>query len=299
MGTAAATGIIDAHHHVWDLSVRDQPWISGTQMAPIRRSFSLADLRPSAKAAGVDATVLVQTVTVAAETPEMLALAAADPLVAGVVGWTDLTSPAIADELARLAAGPGGEHLVGIRHQVQTEPDPDWLCRPDVIRGLRAVAAAGLCYDLVVRPRQLPAATCAAAAVPGLTMVLDHAGKPPLASGQLGTWTAAVRAFAAQPGTVCKLSGLVTEAPSGAPLAAFIPAADVLLSAFGPGRIMFGSDWPVCLLAADYAGVLRLAKSLTARLSEAERAAVFTSTADRVYGLSGPVHGAAPARPPA
>src|SRR6202034_3783436 len=159
--------IVDAHHHVWDLAVRDQPWIAGPSMAAIRRSFRVDDLRPSAQAAGVSATVVVQTVTVAAETPELLALAAADPLVAGVVGWTDLTSPAISDELARLTNGsgePGAGRLVGIRHQVQSEPDPDWLRRPDVIHGLRAVAAAGLCYDLVILPHQLPAACHAAAA---------------------------------------------------------------------------------------------------------------------------------------
>ena len=144
--------IIDAHHHVWDLAVRDQPWIAGQEMAAIRRTFTVDDLRPAARAAGVGATVVVQTVTVAEETPELLALAAADPLVAGVVGWTDLTSPAVSDELARLAGGPGGGRLAGVRHQVQSEPDPDWLRRPDVIRGLRAVAAAGLAYDLVVLP---------------------------------------------------------------------------------------------------------------------------------------------------
>src|SRR5258708_17086900 len=122
--------VIDAHHHVWDLAVRDQDWITGEQMAPIMRTFTLDDLRSAAREAGVSATVLVQTVTVAAETPELLALAAADPLVAGVVGWTDLTSPAIADTLAGLAAGPGGGYLVGIRHQGQSEPDPHWLRRP-------------------------------------------------------------------------------------------------------------------------------------------------------------------------
>ncbi len=277
--------VIDAHHHVWDLAVRDQDWITGEPMAPIRRSFTLEDLRPAALAAGVDATVLVQTVTVAAETPEMLALAAADPLVAGVVGWTDLTSPAIAGTLAGLAAGPGGGRLVGIRHQVQSEPDPDWLRRPGVIRGLRAVGTAGLCYDLVVRPHQIPAASFAAAAVPGLTFVLDHAGKPPIASGDIGVWTAAIREFAALPNTACKLSGLVTEAAPGAGPREFVPVADVVLSAFGAERVMFGSDWPVCLLAGDYAGVTALARSLTAGLSDAERAAVFGATAARVYGI--------------
>jgi len=287
--------VIDAHHHVWDLSVRDQDWITGPEMTPIRRGFSPDDLRPDARAAGVTATVLVQTVTVAEETPEMLALAATDPLLAAVVGWTDLTSPGIAGELEALAAGPGGGYLAGIRHQVQSEPDPDWLRRPDVIRGLRAVAAAGLCYDLVVRPHQLPAATYAAAAVPELTMVLDHAAKPPIATGDLGPWAEAIRAFAARPNTVCKLSGLVTEAAPGAPESAFIPVADVILGAFGPYRVMFGSDWPVCLLAADYADVIGLARSLTTGLAEAERTAVFASTAARVYRIGVSVRGAAAA----
>jgi L-fuconolactonase len=225
-------------------------------------------------------------VTVAAETPEMLALAGRDPLVAGVVGWTDLTSPAIGDELARLAAGPGGGRLVSIRHQVQSEPDPDWLRRPDVIRGLRAVAMAGLCYDLVILSHQLPAAAYAAAAVPGLTLVLDHAGKPRIADGDLGAWAAAIRDLAALPNTMCKLSGLVTEAPHGAQPRAFAAVAGVVLGAFGADRVMFGSDWPVCLLASDYAGVMALARSLTAGLSPAERAAVFGATAARAYRLA-------------
>jgi L-fuconolactonase len=286
--------IIDAHHHVWDLAVRDQPWISGPDMAVIRRSFTLDDLRPHATAAGIGATVLVQTMDVTAETPEMLALAARDPLLAGVVGWTDLTSPAVADALDGLVAGPGGGRLVSIRHQVQSEPDPDWLRRPDVIRGLRAVAAAGLCYDLVVRPHQLPAAVHAAAAVPGLTLVLDHAGKPPI-GGDLTGWAAALRDLAARPNTVCKLSGLVTElapeVPPDAGQAAFAKVADVVLSAFGADRVMFGSDWPVCLLASDYAGVVALARSLTAGLSAAERAAVFGETAARAYQLGPPASG--------
>ncbi|HEX3965539.1 MAG TPA: amidohydrolase family protein [Trebonia sp.] len=282
--------VIDAHHHVWDLSVRDQDWITGPRMGAIRRSFCADDLRPAARAAGVTATVLVQTVTVPDETPEMLALAAADPLVAAVVGWADLTSPAVADDLARLADVPGGRYLAGIRHQVQSEPDPDWLRRPDVIRGLRAVAAAGLCYDLIVTPHQLPAAAYAAAAVPELTMVLDHAAKPPLSGSavpdsDLGSWAASIRALAAQPNAVCKLSGLVTEAPAGAPDSAFLPVADVILNEFGPQRIMFGSDWPVCLLAASYADVVRLAAFLVGRLPAADQAAVFGLTAARVYGI--------------
>jgi L-fuconolactonase len=283
--------IVDAHHHVWDLGVRDQDWITGPELAVIRRSFWMDDLRPSAAAAGVTATVVVQTVTVAAETPELLRLAATDPLLAGVVGWTDLTSAAVADELAALCDGPGGDYLVSIRHQVQSEPDPDWLRRPDVIRGLGAVAAAGLCYDLVVRPHQIAAASYAAAAVPGLTFVLDHAGKPPIAAGGLAPWTAAIAEFAARANTVCKLSGLVTEAAPGAKLSQFAAVADVILSAFGPDRVMFGSDWPVCLLASDYAGVVGLARELVTGLSDTERTAVFAATAARVYGIPMPAPG--------
>jgi L-fuconolactonase len=279
--------IIDAHHHVWDLAVRDQDWLSGQEMSALRRSFSVDDLRPAAQAAGVIGTVLVQTVTVAAETPEMLALAAADPLVAGVVGWADLTSPAVADELARFMSGPGGSYLASIRHQVQSEPDPDWLRRPEVIRGLGAVAAMGLCYDLVVLPHQLAAASYAAAAVPDLTFVLDHAGKPDIAGGVLDQWAAAITDFARWPNTVCKLSGLVTEAAPGAQLPMFAQVVNVILGAFGAERIMFGSDWPVCLLASDYAGVVDLARALVAGLSAPEREAVFASTAARVYGIDG------------
>jgi L-fuconolactonase len=251
--------MIDAHHHVWDLTVRDQDWISGPAMAAIRRNFTINDLQPLARAAGVTGTVLVQTVTVATETPEMLAIALAEQLVCGVVGWADLTSPALGDQLAELKAGPGGEYLVAIRHQVQGEPDRDWLRRGDVVRGLREVAAAGLAYDLVIRPEQLPSAEYAATVVPDLTFVLDHAGKPPI----------------------------VTEARPGAATVAFKPYAVVILEAFGAARLMFGSDWPVCLLASDYARVVELARMLMAGLSVTERENVFAGTAARVYGIAG------------
>jgi L-fuconolactonase len=203
----------------------------------------------------------------------MLALAAADPLVGAVVGWTDLTSPAVADELARIA----DRYLAGVR----------WFSPGlDVLPGLRALAAAGLCCNLLIRPHQLPAAAEAAAAVPGVTLVLDHMGIPPDNDADLESWATSLRAFAAQPNTVCKLSGLVGTAPS---------AAGTVLDAFGPDRVMFGSDWPVCLLASDYAGVVALARSLTGGLSQAERAEVFGGTAEQVYrvkpGMGGPPSG--------
>ncbi|MBT1090212.1 amidohydrolase [Streptomyces sp. Tu102] len=278
--------IVDAHHHVWDLSVRDQEWIRGPELQPLRRNFGVGDLAPEARAAGVGRTVLVQTITVPEETPEFLALAAGHELIAGVVGWTDLTRPDIADELSRLRELPGGRYLKGIRHQVQGEADPEWLLRADVRRGLAAVAEAGLVYDLVVLPHQLPACVEAAADLPGLTFVLDHSGKPPIASGTREPWTRDVRALAALPNTVCKLSGLVTEADlADWTVADLRPYADAVLEAFGPGRLMFGSDWPVCTLAATYAEVLDAAAELTAALSGAERTQVFEGTAAGVYGL--------------
>ncbi|MFJ9029600.1 amidohydrolase family protein [Streptomyces sp. NPDC102274] len=279
-------GVIDAHHHIWDLSVRDQDWITGPAMAPIRRNFTLADLDAETRAAGVSATVLVQTIGVPEETPEFLAAADGSDLVAGVVGWTDLTAPGVADTLAALRELPGGDRLVGIRHQVQGEPDPEWLLRPDARRGLAAVAAAGLVYDLVILEHQLPAAAKAAELLPGLTFVLDHLGKPPIAGGATEPWAGLVRALAARPNTVCKLSGMVTEAAWDSWTAEGLrPYADTVLDAFGPGRLMFGSDWPVCRLAATYGEVLDAARTVTDGLSEDERDAVFRDTARRVYAL--------------
>ncbi|WP_199545969.1 amidohydrolase [Streptomyces sp. N35] len=279
--------LVDAHHHVWDLAVRDQDWITGPELAPIRRDFTLADLEPEARAAGVVATVLVQTVTAADETPEFLALAATSDLVAGVVGWTDLTAPDVADELARLRELPGGEHLVGIRHQVQGEPDPAWLLRPDVRRGLAAVAGAGLAYDLVVKPHQLAACVRAAAGLPELTFVLDHLGKPSIADDGPEQWACDMRTFAALPNTTAKLSGLVTEADWARwTVRDLRPYVETALEAFGAARLMFGSDWPVCRLAASYGEVLDSARELTAGLGEGERQEIFAGTARRVYGLS-------------
>ncbi|MFB7574785.1 amidohydrolase family protein [Streptomyces sp. NPDC056165] len=286
MGAVTGRRIIDAHHHVWNLAARPQPWITGEALAPLARSFSAADLATEARTAGVVGTIVVQTVCVPEETPELLALAASSDLVAGVVGWTDLTAPDVADAIAALRERPGGDRLVGIRHQVQEEPDPSWLLRPDVQRGLTAVAQAGLVYDLVVKPHQLAAAVDAAARVAGLTFVLDHLGKPPIATGALAPWAAGLRRLAALPNTVCKLSGLVTEAaPGDWRTKDFKPYADTVLDAFGPQRLLFGSDWPVCTLEADYGAVVGIAESLTEALGPREKEAVFRGNAIRVYRL--------------
>jgi L-fuconolactonase len=278
--------IVDAHYHLWDLGVRDQDWITGTALEPLRRDFLLGDYQPLAARNGVTASVVVQTVTVPGETPELLALAAASDLIAGVVGWADLTAPGLPDRIAELTALPGGHKLVGLRHQVQNEPDPQWLTRADVLRGLAAVAEAGLAYDLVITAGQLGAAARAAAAVPGLLFVLDHLGKPPIASGSMQPWAEDLRRLAALPNTAAKLSGLVTEADrTGWQVGDLRPYAETAIDAFGPGRLMFGSDWPVCTLAASYGDVLHAARDLTAHLLETEREAVFAGTATRLYRL--------------
>jgi len=282
---------IDAHHHVWDLSTRDQPWIDPVTMAAIRRDFALADLTGSAQAAGITATVLVQTVADPSETPEFLRLAATSgsDLVAGVVGWVDLTGPSVSDALAALVQAPGGDRLVGIRHGVQGEADPRWLCRPDVRRGLQTLAEAGLAYDLLTVPHQLPAVIETVRALPELRFVLDHLSKPPIAGCVMQPWTDHLRTLARCDNVAAKLSGLVTEADWARwTVADLRPYTDVALEAFGPRRLMFGSDWPVCLLAANsYGEVVRAARQLTAELSEAEQVEVFGGTAQRWYELAG------------
>ncbi len=294
--------IVDAHHHLWDVSARAQPWLdSSPTLAPLRRSFLLPDLLPQAAAAGVTKTVVVRTVTEPGETPELLALAATGPLVAGVVGWTDLTAPGVAEQLAELTALPGGEHLAGIRHPLLTESDPDWLERPDVLRGLRAVANAGLTFDLVLPPAQLPGAVRAAADLPELTFVLDHLGNVEVRPRPDPAWADAFFALAGLPNTACKLSGIFSvPAPSADQESADEPAAsiehlrpylDIALDSFGPERLMFGSDWPVSTLSASYADIVTAAVALTSRLSEPERTAILGGTASAVYGLAPPADG--------
>ena len=277
---------IDAHHHVWDLTRREQAWLDGPELTSIRRTFTLADFAAAAAAADVERGILVQVLPDAEETREFLASAADSRLVAGVVGWIDLTAPDVAQSLAALREGQGGDRLIGIRHLVQGEADPRWLCRPDVRRGLAAIDEAELCYDLLTYPHQLPAAIETVRALPRLTFVLDHLSKPPIASGELEPWATALRELAAEPNVFCKLSGMVTEANQDSwTVSDLRPFAQAALDAFGPDRLMVGSDWPVCLLAASYDEVAGAARELTAQLSEDERAQVFGGAAARAYRL--------------
>lgn len=295
-GESRQAGVIDSHHHLWDLSAHRQPWLeSQPQLAALLRDFTLADLEPLTRAAGVSGTVVVQTVCEPGETPELLATAAGSDLIAGVVGWVDLTKPDVADVLSQLGELPGASALAGIRHPVLAEEADDWLARPDVLRGLAALAAAGLPYDIVCRPSQLPAAVAAATALPQLTFVLDHLGNPDVIGGVDQAWASAVRRLAALPNTACKLSGMLGEPapqqdagrrPGG--VAHLRPHYDLVLEAFGPQRLMYGSDWPVSTLGSSYAAVLNAARQLTTQLTAAEQAAIFSGTARRVYRLADP-----------
>lgn len=275
---------IDAHHHLWDLDVRDQSWTR--ELPALHRTFTPDELRTLLDRNAVDAAVVVQTVAVPEETSELLALAAHDPHIRAVVGWTSLTDPAIGDRLAELRERPGGATLAGIRHGIQDEPDPDWTDRQDVRRGMAAVGAAGLVYELLVRPDQLPAAVRVVRDLPDVPFVLDHAGNPVIGAGALEPWTALMRELGECPNAAVKLSGLVTRPGVGSDrMRNLRPYTDVLLNTVGPNRLMYGSDWPVCLLAAGYDEVLATAEALTAHLSTDERDAVFGATAAHWYGI--------------
>ena len=277
--------VIDAHHHLWDPARAEYPWMND-ELAAIRRRFGVEDLVPLLDASGVDATVLVQTRASDEESREFLATAGGSDRIAGVIAWADLTSPAIADELAALRASPGGDRLVGIRHQVHDEPDPDWLRRPDVRRGLAAVEAAGLVYDLLVRARELPAAMDTVHALPGLRFVIDHLAKPPIRERAMSPWAERLAGFGGLPNAWCKLSGLVAEADwERWTIDDLRPYVEHALRVFGPRRLIFGSDWPVSLVGAPYARVVETAWVLVEGLAEADRAAVMGGTAVEVYRL--------------
>jgi L-fuconolactonase len=273
--------VIDAHVHLWDLAVRDQPWIA--QDSPIRLTFVLDDLRSAITGTPVERVVLVQVINDAAETADFLACAAGD-LVAGVVGWADMSDPAFPDVLAALlATGP----LVGLRHQALAECDPAaWLTSPPVHRALDELERAGLPFDLIVRPQHFPAATTIARTHPSLRFVLDHLGKPPIAEGRLEPWASGLRQLAAEPNVSCKLSGLHTMAGEEWTYPDLAPFVDVAVEAFGPARLLFGSDWPVASTTASYAEVLEGALRSCAGLTHPELVAVMGANARDVYGLT-------------
>jgi L-fuconolactonase len=257
-------------------------------MDPVRRVFGPADLLPALHSAKIDGTVLVQTLSSLAETREFLELAGANDFVHGVVGWVDLTSPSVGDDPDELLGGPTGRWLAGIRHQVHDEPDPDWLRRDDVRRGLAAVQHRGLTYDLLVRARELPAATDAVRRFPELRFVVDHIAKPRIADGRDEPWLLGMPALAAEANVSCKLSGMVTEADWATWTPRDLrPFVYNVLHWFMPERLLFGSDWPVCLLAGPYEAVIDgLAAALPA-LSPDELRQISGGNAQRLYRIGG------------
>jgi L-fuconolactonase len=275
---------IDAHQHFWHYEAADYPWID-EPLAALRRDFLPADLQPLLGPSGVDATVAVQACATLEETEWLLDLADAHPFIAGVVGWVDLQSPEVRSQLDRFA---GRRKLKGIRHVVQSEPDPRFLMRPDFQRGVAMLQELGLAYDLLLHPRHLPVAAEFARLFAGQPLVLDHLGKPDIRGGGLRAWARDLGRLAACSNVSAKLSGLVTEADWRAWTPEQIaPYLDVALDCFGPERLMIGSDWPVCTVAGDYARTMRVVTESLGRRGEEEREAVLGGNAARFYGIEG------------
>lgn len=277
---------VDAHQHLWRLD-RGYRWLDADVLAPIRRDYTGTDLTGVTAEAGVAATVLVEAGRGDwAEAPEFLEIAGQTPVIAGVVAWCDFADP---DPVARLLAACRAERrpaaLVGVRDQVQGHADPDRLARPEVLAGLRSIAEAGLAVDLVIRADQLPGAVVAADAVPGARFVLDHLAKPPLTGGPaaLAVWRDGLARLAERPNVVAKLSGLVTEVDWAQWTTADLSAAAApAYAAFGPDRLLWGSDWPLCELAGGYHRWLAAAREL---VPPVDHAAVFGGNAVRTYHL--------------
>lgn len=276
--------IIDSHQHFWQRSLPfDYRWLDAPQHAPIAGDFLPEDLAPRMKAVGVERTVFVQTQHNLDETRWVLGLAEKHNWIAGVVGWVDLASPQCEEQLLEFKAN---RKFVGVRHIVQDEPDDDFIVRPEILRGLKVLEKHGVPYDLLFFVRHLKHATTVARAVPNLPLVIDHLAKPRIKEYALEDWLPNFRAAAAMPNVWCKLSGMVTEADwkhwKPADLRPYIDAA---LELFGPDRLMFGSDWPVCELAGTYAQVFNALNDAIGGLSASEKAKILGGTAVKFYGL--------------
>jgi L-fuconolactonase len=272
---------IDSNQHFWRYSSAEYPWIpAGT---PLERDWLPADLESLQRPLNFDGSVAVQARQSIAESDWLLGLADAAPRILGVVGWVDLRSAQVGRDLERLARHP---RFVGVRHVVQDEPDDAFLLRSDFLRGIALLKDFGLTYDLLVYPRQLPAAIRLVERFPSQPFVLDHIAKPFIKAGTLEPWASLVRQLATFPNLVCKISGMVTEADHQHwQTSDFTPFLDLVIDAFGPSRLMFGSDWPVCRLAASYEQVEGLVRDRVRGWSPAEQAAFWGGNCARFYGL--------------
>lgn len=270
---------IDAHQHFWRLERGDYGWLTPAQAA-LYRDFGPEDLQPHLARHGIDRTILVQAAPTVDETEFLLEMAADTPFVAGVVGWADFAAPDAADTIARLAGNP---LLVGLRPMVQSIADDDWLVRPDLAPAFQALARHGLVLDALTLPRHLSRLLVLLDRHPDLAVVVDHGSKPFIREHRLDPWRADMAAVAARPGVVCKLSGLVTEAGPDWTVADLRPYVDHLLGVFGPGRLLWGSDWPVVVLAGGYDRWREASLDLLAHLGGPERIAIGGGNAACAY----------------
>lgn len=277
---------IDSHHHLWDLQVRDQDWIKGEALAPIRRNFSMADLREATKNLGINKTVLVQTVTNYGETPELLDIAMKDEMVAGVVGWLDVSSPDAIVQLDKYQSHAGAAYMKGIRDIVQDHPDSNYLARPQVIENVTELGRRGIAFDILTKTPELKGAIELVKACPNVQFVMDHISKPYIARKEFEPWQSLIKEIASYENVVCKVSGMVTEADwENWKNEDFSPYFEIILNSFGAKRLMFGSDWPVCTLAGSYEEIFGLANFLASNLSDSEKAYFWSGCANQAYKL--------------
>lgn len=276
--------IIDSHQHFWQLGQPfDYEWLKSDVHAPINKSYLPADLLPHLQACGISKSVFVQTQHDIAENRWVLKLAEANDFIAGVVGWVDLASDDCEERLLEFKDHP---KFVGIRHIVQDEPDDDFIVRPAVLKGLKVLEKHQVPYDLLFFTKHLKHATTVADAVPTLKLVIDHLAKPEIKVGHFDDWATDMRKAASRPNVYCKLSGMVTEADwQHWTTADLMPYVHFALEVFGPERCMYGSDWPVCELAATYEKVFQALKQCIGKLSDAEQASILSETAVKFYGL--------------
>lgn len=273
---------IDAHQHFWNLQQFPHPWIT-PELKAIRRDFGPADLKPLLDRHGLDGCVLVQTFSSLEETRYFLSLAIQHDFIRGVVGWVDLQDPAVSETLEALEDHP---KLVGIRHVVHDEPDVEWLVRPAVRRGLAELARRGMPYDLLIRPPHLPAALAVARQLPELPLVIDHLAKPRIAQSGWEDWRGGMEQLAELPNVYCKLSGLITEASWATWTPKDLqPYLEWAMEHFSADRLMYGSDWPVCLLAGSYDRVVEALEVNLGALPTADREKIWGRTAAKFYRL--------------
>ena len=272
---------LDSHQHFWRYSPEEYPWIP--RGSALERDWLPHDLAALQRPLGLEGSIAVQARQSVAESDWLLGLADADPRIRGVVGWVDLRSPDLGRDLARLARHP---KFMGVRHVVQDEPEDDFILGASFVEGLRRLPEFDLTYDLLVFPRQLPATVRLVERFPGQAFVLDHIAKPFIKAGTIHPWRDHTQALAAFPTVVCKVSGMVTEADHGGwKPDDFKPYLDVVVEAFGPRRLMFGSDWPVCLLAGSYEAVEGLVRDHFRGWDAQDQAAFWGGTCASFYGV--------------